>query len=213
MKVSLNEVDAMAKKAVRGAGYDWGLAEEAGKAARWLCAHGLDGCGAVVQLLEQVDGTDPRTMAPTDMTSVQSAASGAMCPVMAGAALADDAAALRAGDITYENLHAPVLLLPFAAMAAAVLGEPVTVEWDTVGVCCDAGGLRSDGPVSSQTAQVAQVRVSLGGTQVAYAARITRAEPGPATWSALNSFAHRTYAPATEESRLLGAGAGLSDND
>ena len=29
----------------------------------------------------------------------------------------------------------------------------------------------------------------------------------------LNTFAHRTYAPATEESRLLGAGAGLSDND
>ena len=29
----------------------------------------------------------------------------------------------------------------------------------------------------------------------------------------LNSLAHKTYAPATEESRLAGAGAGLSDND
>ena len=32
MNLSLNEVDAMAKKAARGAGYSWGLAEEAGKA-------------------------------------------------------------------------------------------------------------------------------------------------------------------------------------
>ena len=29
----------------------------------------------------------------------------------------------------------------------------------------------------------------------------------------LNSLAHKTYAPATEKSRLTGAGAGPSDND
>jgi len=29
----------------------------------------------------------------------------------------------------------------------------------------------------------------------------------------LNQFAHKTYAPSTEESRLAGAGAGTSDND
>ena len=29
----------------------------------------------------------------------------------------------------------------------------------------------------------------------------------------LNEYAHKTYAPATEESRVSGAGAGLSDND
>jgi hypothetical protein len=29
----------------------------------------------------------------------------------------------------------------------------------------------------------------------------------------LKQYAHRTYAPATEQSRLSGAGAGTSDND
>ena len=29
----------------------------------------------------------------------------------------------------------------------------------------------------------------------------------------LNDYAYKTYAPATDESRLIGAGAGLSDND
>ena len=42
MNLSLNEVEATAKKATRGAGYPWGLAEEAGKAVRWLCGAG---CG------------------------------------------------------------------------------------------------------------------------------------------------------------------------
>ena len=41
----------------------------------------------------------------------------------------------------------------------------------------------------------------------------TRAAPDPSAWAALTDLAHRTYAPATEESRRLGAGAGLSDND
>ena len=32
-------------------------------------------------------------------------------------------------------------------------------------------------------------------------------------WEALSAFAHRTYVPASEASRLKGAGAGLTDND
>jgi len=41
----------------------------------------------------------------------------------------------------------------------------------------------------------------------------TRATPDAEHWATLNRFAHHTYAPASEASRLLGAGAGLSDND
>ena len=33
------------------------------------------------------------------------------------------------------------------------------------------------------------------------------------TWDALNALAAKTYGPATEASRLAGAGAGLTDND
>jgi hypothetical protein len=32
-------------------------------------------------------------------------------------------------------------------------------------------------------------------------------------WNRLEELTYLTYAPATEESRVLGAGAGLSDND
>jgi hypothetical protein len=34
-----------------------------------------------------------------------------------------------------------------------------------------------------------------------------------AVWAALQKFAARTYVPASEQSRLMGAGAGLLDND
>ena len=55
--------------------------------------------------------------------------------------------------------------------------------------------------------------MTLGG-QIDVATPIrSRAQPAPEAWATLNRLAHRTYAPATEESRLKGAGAGLSDND
>ena len=40
-----------------------------------------------------------------------------------------------------------------------------------------------------------------------------RADLPAHTYAALDRFAQRTYAPATEASRLAGAGAGLTDND
>jgi hypothetical protein len=43
--------------------------------------------------------------------------------------------------------------------------------------------------------------------------RATRATPNPKAWDILTRFAHRTYAPATEESRRLGAGDTQSDAD
>lgn len=43
---------------------------------------------------------------------------------------------------------------------------------------------------------------------------VSGAQDIPATlWSQLNVFAKRTYVPASEASRLAGAGAGLIDND
>ena len=41
MYMSLNEIDVSVKRAARGVGMSWGLAEEAGKAARWLAARRL----------------------------------------------------------------------------------------------------------------------------------------------------------------------------
>ena len=49
---SLAEIDALSRKACRGAGYSWGLAEDAGKAVRWLTAYGLPGAETLSELLQ-----------------------------------------------------------------------------------------------------------------------------------------------------------------
>ncbi len=209
MSYSLNEVEVTAKKATRGAGYSWGLAEEAGKVARWLCAQGQDGCGIVVTFLQEFDGCDSATSRPTDLNA-DWAAAGKLCTLTAGAALADSAYRLKSQEIRIVSVTQPAILLQFAAIAARQLNSIVTVDMSNCVACTDGTRLSLSGALP-ENADLVTVR--LGGTLGDLSSSATRGTPAAESWAALNRFAHRTYAPATEESRLLGAGAGTTDND
>lgn len=204
MSYSLNEVEATAKRATRGAGYAWGVAEDAAKATRWLCAHDLDGVANLARLLGASERNAP-TSIDGDWTG-----EGALCPLQVGCLLSDSAHLLNDGPIRIQTLAEPALLLPFAALAARQLNAVVSVD-------CEGQVAVTDGQILAMPGDfptvAATVTITLGGTLPASSPRTSRATPAPLDWDALNSFAHKTYAPATEESRLLGAGAGLSDND
>ncbi|MBR9843739.1 MAG: DUF3726 domain-containing protein [Rhodobacteraceae bacterium] len=191
MSFSLNEVEAMARKAARGAGCNWGLAEEAGRAARWLCAQGLDG----VQLLSEA-------LSSQELAGV--------CPLKVGASVADRAATLPCAPHKLAHVAYPVLLLPFVAMAAQRLEQAVWVECDGAHAVTDGQGLAMTGDFPDHATRV---DILVDGVLSAPMPRQTRATPDPEAWAALARLAHLTYAPATEASRLHGAGAGLSDND
>lgn len=210
MILSLNEVEALAKKATRGVGYPWGLAEEAAKATRWLCERGEDGCGHLAALLQQRDGTGLADWSPVINDGTWKPPESRLCPIMTGAALSDCADDLRAGDLRIEWVARPILLLPFAGMSASYLKAPIELTWGRVVLCTDGAGLSIHG----RPGELADcVTVRIGSDVLQAAPRRTRAEVSSADFEVLNRFAHRTYAPATEESRQKGAGAGLSDND
>lgn len=208
MTLSLNEVEATAKKAARGAGYPWGLAEEAGKAVRWLCARDVDGCAALAALLTRIDGLERAQMVPDPGKAIWTSAE-AMCPLMSGVALSDRAAILGGG-LTIENVACPILLAPFAASVAETRGVTVSMRFAGVTASTDGTELSVSG---DWIVENASVELDLNGTLGSALPHRTRARPDTSIWDVLNQFAHRTYAPATEESRLKGAGAGLSDND
>ena len=52
---SVGEIGALSVKAVRGAGYSWGVAEEAGWAVRWLIRAGIDGSAVLANALDDED--------------------------------------------------------------------------------------------------------------------------------------------------------------
>ncbi|MDJ0630577.1 MAG: DUF3726 domain-containing protein [Rhodobacter sp.] len=210
MSLSLNEVEATAKRAARGAGYPWGLAEEAAKATRWLCAHDFDGCAALAGLLQKVDGTDVANWSPVPGGGVWNAADGALCPLATGTAISDRAHEGAANCIRLGGIAHPILLAPFAALLAQQVGQTVTLELPGAKLSTDGDEIGLNGTISEASPWAS---VGFGGTVGRPKQRCHRAQPDPCAWTTLATYAHRTYAPATEESRLKGAGAGLTDND
>lgn len=216
MSHSLNEIDALAKRAARGAGLSWGMAEEAAKATRWLASYDLAGPALLAGVLAQNDGLPQSQVAPVTLDGVWHAAAGTLCPLAAGASLNDCADRLGEGQpIEMANISCPLLILPFAAWAAFYIKQPVRVVWQDLRLDTDGDGIWTQD-------LHAQINTGKAATLICHPT-IKSEDPAkrpahrgtvePDVWARLDAFAQRTFAPATDASRLLGAGAGRSDND
>lgn len=210
MTYSMNEVESMVKKAARGADYNWGASEEAAKATRWLCERGVDGCAALANLLKRMDRVSAAQSSPNISDQSWAASGDALCPIAAGTALSDLANQYREREIQLNDVVQPVLLVPFVAAVAQVNEQTTTIVCDDAVATTDGRDVAFVGDFPSEAAILT---ISPKG-KIAKANPCTpRAAPDLGAWEVLTRLAHRTYAPATEESRMKGAGAGLSDND
>lgn len=197
----------MARKAARGAGYDWALADEAGWACVTLCEAGIDGVGALAGLLE-AGGAE--FAGDLDVSgAVWRRGSGHVCPVYAGAVVCDRTA-LAGGSLVIEDVLSPLVLLPYLRAATRGTEGAIAVTAGQGHAMIDTATIDvrmafPDGP--------ARVEIALTDISPRVSKSATRATPDPAAWGTLTTYAHRTYAPATEASRLKGAGGDLPDTD
>lgn len=220
-RVSLNEIEGIARKAARGAGMSWGLAEEAGKTARWLALHEIESLAPLIDMLDARDGATHEALRPRedraqDGAIIWRAADGPLCPVAAGTALADLAYELTAPGapaLRLLDVLAPVLLLPFLARAAAASGHGFEIAVADRRVAVDRHGpIDPPGPLPPRAnATVTPITGPIRAAPPIPAAR--GVDVDAAVWTRADAYARRTYVPASEDSRLSGAGAGLSDND
>lgn len=212
---SLTEIETHCRKAARGSGLSWGLAEEAGKIARYLASHKIDGPKLLANyIIWRKCGVDADSIPHSDGDNWQTT-SNEMCPIIAGSILSDRAELIeQVARTTFSNVAWPALMIPQLVRAAEATGKPMVLEWDDFRATASSTGIRFDGQniMASSTQSV-----SCGG----YAEEANGVEQ-PATigfkvensdWDELATSAHRTYAPASEESRRSGAGSGLTDND
>ena len=204
---SLNEVEALAAKAARGAGLSWGLCEDTGKAARWLAARGIDWGPSLIALFS----VHARLRRPLDPVADR-----ALSPLLAGTYIAD----LGLTSATLADVAYPLWLLPFAGRIAAEGGTAVRVRWDDLSIVVWPKGGEVAGSLSgfaiARTDELLIAPVTAGrnmpGCAAAFPQR-ARSAIAPADWQALEALGARTYVPASAQSRAKGAGAGLADND
>ena len=208
--LSSNEIDAMAKKAAKGAGMPWGLASDAGRAARWLADHGLPGPELLADLLDWRDGRAHTDVAPPDVGLSWAEHPAALDPVVVGTVCADLAGRLAVGRSELGRVRQPLLLGFALAVAVGRTGTSLVARWDGAALGVTADGASAQGSLLASEALVTVEPGRLDGQRLV--APVAGWSVDPAAWARLEAFAHRTYAPDTEASRLRGAGAGLIDD-
>ena len=214
-RLTLAETESYLRKAARARGLDWGIAEEAGKAARWLAAFNLPGAETLLEHLQQLSGDTYRQFIPDCSLEPWQAPGGLLCPIITGAALADRSAQMLAGHCFRLAATAyPLLLAATVGQAARCHRAVFTTAWAGVRVSCFENGLSIEG----NRADLALARVEAVTCQLD---DLEHPQQLPSTlayaidsevFERIDQLAFQTYAPATEASRA-GAGAGLTDND
>ncbi len=213
---SLNEIESMGKRAAYGANWYWGIAEEAGKASRWLASHGLPGPELLVEVLLANEGKPYEQLLPRISDNVWRARSGVLCPLLAGSALSDRAAELAAAyAFEFEAIGSPLLLAPYVAMSAKAQKITLELSWKGADLFITPdGGLLLEGDERSINALIAErasCRIARQASETKLPESSGRTVDSEA-WAQLEKLAARTFAPSTDTSRM-GAGAGLVDND
>lgn len=242
MFVSLNEIAATAAKAVRGCGHPEGIAEEIGLAVRWLCERELPGLAVVLSALDDRSASEdpgaPVLERRGSAIRLRSADGGRLSAlrvapsivelVVAGAAGPDGSSGSHS--VGLDALTHPLLLAPFVARSTAAA---MAARWETpdgpVVVGLSGAGVRiRAGTESALVAAVGRqvivepsepdhgppIIIISDDLDDASRRSITGGCPVDDTdWERLCELAARTYVPVSEESRLRGAGAGLTDND
>lgn len=214
MKVSLNQIEQIARKAARGAGYAWGLADEAGRAVRWLHAYRLNGAAALAAHLDGIGGAgdfDYAARAPAALTGVWRAAAGPLDPLATGAAMSDSIDAMPGDGLETAAVAYPLLVAGFVGCAAESEDAAFEVTWRACVLHCARGRARASGAVDAAITPL--MRYKPCADFRGRAPRIGEATVDAEAWSRLEHHAGRTHVPATAASRLAGAGAGLRDND
>ncbi|HEY7690698.1 MAG TPA: DUF3726 domain-containing protein [Dongiaceae bacterium] len=178
------------RKAIRGAGYGWGLAEEAGKAARWLSVHEYKAVPAFLGLCARFDRSAYEAIAPASTDGIWMAAGGMLCPLIAGVTLRDFLPdRMASGPMAF-----PVIFAAFALPAGYELEGADLSEAAVSGITCR----RKAQPDRDGADNAAPPGISVEED----------------VWQRIDVFARRTYVPASDASRRTGAGAGTEvDND
>ncbi|WP_342642359.1 DUF3726 domain-containing protein [Rhodoligotrophos ferricapiens] len=197
--LSMNEVEMTAYKAARGAGLPWGLAEDAGRAARWLARAGFDWSTSLLSMLSAGAGemTSPFALA-AEVTDVLLATGGAR-------------PASNPPAIGHARVMQPLWAVPVIAHAAHGLhavrimigADTMITDGDRVWATCS---LTHMGSIPWAYVLVETITSQEPPLAHLWQPTATRSLIPEANYVALEALVYRTYVPTSEKSRLRGAG-------
>ena len=202
MKVSFNELKSISKGAARGAGFDWGIAEEVSFAAVWLAKNGFNAAEIILNYLENESIYPPSSSKEDNWENLK----GDLDPIITGVALLDLNISTT---IILKNIFSPILIVPFISQ----LEQNMSLEGNSFSFYVGRDLLVTQSINLPDRLDILHLSKAPKIKEKRHFSISKRCIVNSNAWRKLEELTFRTYAPATEESRILGAGAGLSDND
>lgn len=209
IELSLNEVEMLAAKVARGAGFSWGLCDDIGKCARALAAGRLPWAPSLLALAQDASALVAPTLSLSAGPAILPAASGSrLCPVRAGALIADSPH-LVTSPLRIDHVAHPLWLVGFAVL----WNTPRTVSWHGAYADVRDGVIAAQADDGGWLAPNAIVTVGTAPGDVREPDRRRRAVVDAKVFEALGAIAARTYVPASASSRATGAGGSRTDDE
>ena len=208
---SLGEIEAHCKKAAKGVGLSWGVAEEAGLIARHLSELHLPGPDAIYSNLKFIEDNEGETLG-IDLRVLKQF-NKPLSGFLLGIALLDNLAEFIHQELNVSN----EVIGPLAVVGALLRLKNekyfFSVKWEDCQIIVNQDGFNLNGKnLNPQSVKGLAVSI-LTSPAKPFFKQISNERSKIYNWDSLTNMAHKTYVPESIQSRLLGAGAGDNENE
>ena len=208
---SLGEIEAQCKKAAKGVGLSWGLAEETGLIARHLSELGLPGSDAIYLSLKFIDdnGLEHPSIYEGSFDEIGKPKTGLLLGVFFLDCLSD---------VLEINIKIKDPVIGPLSVVGALLRlqnehYSFSVSWDNCQITMNEDGFNVSGK-NINPKSVGSLVVSISGSsKEPFFLKRSIERSSIDSWDFLTKMAHKTYVPESPMSRLLGAGADDNENE
>ena len=208
---SLGEIEAQCKKASKGVGLSWGLAEEAGLVARHLSEFNLPGSDTVYINLKFIEdnGWEDNLIDIKFLDQIGKPISGLLLGVMLLDQLSDI--------VDYRTSFKDPVIGPLAVAGALLRLQNeryfFSLSWENCQITMDDNGFTVLGKNLNPKIVHCFVASIYRSSKKPYFKRKINKRLKMRSWEFLTKMAHKTYVPESAISRLRGAGAGDNENE
>ena len=201
---TLSEIDTTSKRAARGAGFSWGIAEEIGKNMRLLELYGLPGIKNLNKFLK--DYKEKQFQKITSISETNNSNKYPFCPIILGTNFIDQVNLLdKKNNIHISNVAFPILFLPFVCRASEIIGKKIFLKIEEKEFLLNLNQSIYSNYLKNEVLEICNtINISFIENNNSF---------NENEWKELYKLSEDTFVEETESLKIGAAGAGLTDND
>ncbi len=201
---SLSEIETIAKRASKAAGYSWGVSEETGKSIRLLELFSLPG---IKHLNEYFNEKNKHKFENLNLISENNYSSNnPYCPITLGISFLDQINVLEnLKKIKFKNVAYPIIFISFISRSSEIIGKKIYVKIDEKKILLNLNVNISSEFIDQKFPKMGNaIEVNL----LENDDNFTENE-----WNNLYKLSEDTFVEESDSLKEGAAGAGLTDND